>query len=75
MAAKIQNGRKNTKIFTEVSITRKLTFIDNSIFNSLLERYYNWNENQVENNFIFCTNMASEIQNGRKGTKYSEKLL
>ena len=45
------------------------------MFNSLLERYYDWTENQVENNFIFRTNMASEIQNGRKGTKYSEKLL
>ena len=74
MAAKIQNGRKKHKNIQKSQYNSK-TFIDNSIFNSLMERHYDWNENQVENNFIFCTNMASEIQNGRKGTKYSEKLL
>ena len=67
-------AEKNSKIFKKVSITWK-NFIDNSFFNSLLERYSDWTENQVGKNFIICTNMASEIQNGRKGTKYSEKLL
>ena len=74
MAAKIQNGRKRHKNIHKSQYNSK-TFKDNSMFNSLLERYYDWTENQVENNFIFCTNMASEIQNGRKGTKFSEKLL
>ena len=74
MAAKIQNDRKKHKNIQKSQYNSK-TFRDNSIFNSLLERYYDWTENQVENNFIFRTNMASEIQNGQKGTKYSEKLL
>ena len=66
MAAKIQNGWKKHKNIQKSQYNSK-TFIDNSIFNSLLERHYDWNENQVENNFIFRTNMASKIQNGRKG--------
>ena len=74
MAAKIQNGRKKHKNIQKSQYNSK-TFIDNSMFNSLLERYNDWTENQLENNFIFRTNMASENQNGRKGTKYSEKLL
>ena len=69
-----ENGPKKYKNIQKSQYNSK-TFIDNSKFNSLLERYYNWTENQVENNFIFRTNMASEIQNGRKGTKFSEKLL
>ena len=63
MAAKIQNSRKRHKNILKSQYNSK-TFEDNSMFNSLLKRYYDWTENQVENNFIFCTNMASEIQNG-----------
>ena len=76
-----QYGRQNSKW------PRRVTNLQNSCynsriiehiltFNSLFERYFDWAENQVRENFIFQTNMAAKIQNGRKSKKNSsEKLL